>query len=208
MKLWGRENTVRVNHLLDVAYGATMRVESPKGTKKIINLAEIAILDGLDDELGLLPGLLATAAEINRVCDVSTRLVTLVASGALDLATHGDKTLLLGEVGGDALLALTLPAATGTGTRFKLIVSVVNTSSYTIARAGSDTIRGVLMGTADSGDTVVGYESGAAALITLNGSTKGGAAIGDWVELEDILTGVWSVRGQLTQSGSEASPFS
>jgi hypothetical protein len=32
-------------------------------------------------------------------------------------------------------------------------------------------------------------------IITLNGSTTGGALIGDWIEIEDILTGVWAVRG-------------
>lgn len=209
-KLWGRDSTVTVKKLLDVAYGAVMRVESPKGTKKVINLAEIAALDGLDDELGLLSGLLATSAEINRACDVSTRIVTLTASLTLDVATHEGKVLLLGEVGGDALLAVVLPAATGSGARYHFKVSVVNTSSYTIDTAGSDIFKGTIMGLNDAADTVSGWETSASTTdtITLNGTTMGGASIGDWVEVVDIATGVWSVAGQVTQSGSEATPFS
>jgi hypothetical protein len=92
-----------------------------------------------------LTSLAATDAELNRVADVSTRVVTLVASGAVSLATHEHKTLLLGEVGGNALCAMTLPAATGSGAIYRFIVSVVNTSSYTITTNSTDVFNGTII---------------------------------------------------------------
>jgi hypothetical protein len=158
-------------------------------------------------------GLTATSAEINRNADVSTRKVTIVASGAIAEATHESKTLLLGEVGGNALCAMTLPAATGGGARYLFKVSVVNTSSYTITTNTTDVFNGKIL-THDlditDGTLLHAFNSTAATIVTLNGTTTGGAAIGDWVEIEDILAGVWSIRGVVTcaASSNPATPFS
>lgn len=149
-------------------------------------------------EINLLDGLLATAAEINRAADVSTRIVTLVASGAISLATHEGKTLLLGEVGGNALCAMTLPAATGSGAKYLFRVSVVNTSSYTITTDTTDVFNGTVINhdrDITDGTLLHAFPATTQTIITLNGSTTGGATIGDWIEIEDILAGVWFVRG-------------
>jgi hypothetical protein len=148
-------------------------------------------------EINLLVGLLATAAEINRVAKVSTRIVTLVASGAISLATHEGKTLLLGEVGGNALCAMTLPAATGSGAKYLFKVSVANTSSYTITTNTTDVFNGTVLAhdrDITDGTLLHAFPATTQTIITLNGSTTGGQ-IGDWIEIEDILAGVWSVRG-------------
>ena len=55
-------------------------------------------------------------------------IVTLTATASITTADHVGRTLLMGEVGGDAAATFTLPAATGTGSVFKFVVSVVNTS--------------------------------------------------------------------------------
>jgi hypothetical protein len=44
--------------------------------------------------------------------------------------------------------------------------------------------------------------------ITLDGTTTGGVAIGDWIEVQDIVADKWAVRGVTTSSGAEATPFS
>lgn len=152
----------------------------------------------------------ATAAEVDRVADVSTRLVTLTGDTALTLAAHEGRVVLLGEVGGDALLTVTLPAATGSGARYEFLVSVVNTSSYVIKVAdASDVMAGSIVSLADSGDTVVGFEALAASdTITLNGTTTGGASIGDTFTLVDIAADQWAVKGSTTSTGAEATPFS
>lgn len=157
-----------------------------------------------------LTDLLATAAELNRVADVSTRLLTLTGDTAIAVATHEGKTLLLGEVGGNALLTATLPAATGSGAKYRFKVSVVNTSNYVIAVTGNDTFKGNIISnaTGDTPDLTSIWPAGTNNKITLDGTTTGGAAIGDWIEVEDILADVWAVSGVTTSSGAEATPFS
>jgi len=154
----------------------------------------------------------ATGAELARVSDVSARLVTLTGNTTLTVATHEGKTLLLGEVGGNALLTVTLPAATGSGAIYKFIVSVVNTSNYVIDgdANGADFVGNIFTNsTTDTPDLTQGWPSGAANdLITLNGTTTGGQAIGDWVTVQDILTNEYFVTGLTSTSGTEATPFS
>jgi hypothetical protein len=63
--------------------------------------------------------------------------------------------------------------------------------------------------TQDSADTVVAFETAATSdTITLNGTTKGGAGIGDYVELIDIAANQWAVRVFSKATGTEATPFS
>lgn len=151
-------------------------------------------------ELDLLSGLTATAAEINRTCDNSTRIVTIVETGAITQALHDGKTCMLGEVGGNALVTLTLPEATGSGAKFKFAVSVVNTSSYVIVVAdttNANFIGNVINQDADLVGTIAAimYPAPANAdTITLNGTTTGGQ-LGDWLELTDVATDVWLVNG-------------
>jgi hypothetical protein len=163
-------------------------------------------------ELNILDGVTATAAEINRACDASARIVTLTADTSITETTHDGKVLLLGEVGGDAALAATLPAATGSGARFRFVVSVVNASGYTIKVAdATDVMYGnvVANATGDTPDLAQPWPTAADSdTITLNGATTGGAAIGDWVECIDIATNAWAVTGVVTASGAEATPFS
>ena len=68
---------------------------------------------------------------------------------------------------------------------------------------------GVIFNTDDASNAVQGFETAASSdTITLNGTTTGGVNKGDWVELEDIASGIWGVTGLLTGSGTEATPFS
>lgn len=155
--------------------------------------------------------IVATAAEVNRAADVSTRLVTITATGAITEALHEGKTCLLGEVGGDALVTLTLPAATGGGGRYRFVVNVVDTSNYVIkAVSGADVFRGCIIGNDGGGvTTAVRWQAGSTDdTLTLDGTTQGGVTRGDWVEFEDIATDAWAVRGVISQSGTEATPFS
>lgn len=137
-----------------------------------------------------------------------SRIATLTASTTITQELHDGKLLLMGASG--AALTFTLPAAVGTGAKYKFMVSVVNTSNYLIKVANStDTMDGHLVSLADAGDTLVGWETVAASdTITLNGTTTGGVSIGDWIELQDIASGQWSVTGILTSSGTEATSLS
>lgn len=152
---------------------------------------------------------ISTKDEINRACDVSARLVTLVADTAILLASHEGKILLMGEVGGDAAAAFTLPAATGSGAKYTFMVSVVNTSGYTIQVTTTDIMQGaIIVKDADTGGAQAWPTASDSDTITLDGTTTGGVSIGDVITLVDIATGVWAVSGQVTQSGTEATMFS
>ena len=139
-----------------------------------------------------------------------TPIVTLTATGSITAATHAGKTLLMGEVGGDAAATFTLPAATGSGAEYRFIVSVVNTSNYVIQVAnGDDTIDGSVTLHQDSAATVASFNTVAASdTITLDGTTTGGVSIGDEITLLDMATNQYMVKGILTASGTEATPFS
>lgn len=148
----------------------------------------------------------ATPAEINRSCDVSNRIVTLTADISITEALHEGKTLLLGEVGGNASLTVTLPAATGGGARYRFVVSVVNTSNYVIAALTTDVMSGGII-ISDGADAQSFFADGTDDKLTMNGTTTGGLTIGDWVEVQDILDGNWHVTGFVGGSGTEATPF-
>jgi hypothetical protein len=164
-------------------------------------------------DIGAVVGVVATPAEINRATDVSSRVVILTATTAITEALHEGKTLVMKEAGGNALCTFTLPAATGGGARYRFVVGEVNTSNYVIKSvAGADLMEGIIFGasTTDSAtDAARTWLSGATDdTITLNGTTTGGAALGDWIELEDLSATGWFVRGMVSQSGAEATPFS
>lgn len=153
--------------------------------------------------------LTATADEINRNNDVSGRLVTLTGDTSITEATHEGKTCLLGEVGGDASLTATLPEATGSGAKYRFVISVVNTSNYVIAALTTDTFSGnIVMLSADAATAQGFFADGTDDKMTMNGTTTGGVTIGDWVQFEDILDTTWHVTGIITGSGTEATPFS
>ena len=155
-------------------------------------------------------GLTVTAGTTTLGASFVRDIVTLTATDAITVAEHAGRILLMGEVGGDAAATFTLPAATGSGAEFQFIVSVVNTSNYIIAVAdATDTIDGSVILHQDSANTVVSFNTASDSdTITLNGTTKGGVSIGDEITLIDIATNQYMVKGVLTASGTEATPFS
>lgn len=153
---------------------------------------------------------------------MATNIVTdgpITASGAVTVTAatltvtrsqHASRTVILSRSGG---IGVTLPAATGTGDKYRFVIGTVSTTGYVFSSVvGTDLMEGVIFGasTTDSAtDAARTWLSGATDdTVTLNGTTTGGVAIGDWVEFEDISATGWSVRGMVTQSGSEATPFS
>lgn len=138
---------------------------------------------------------------------IAARQVSLAVSTSITQAAHDSRTIIMGGAGSARTFTLPTPVA---GTRFRFVVGAVNTSNYLIkTAAGTQTFKGTLLTRSDDSAAVLGYTAGSTDdTITLNGTTTGGAAVGDWIELEAISTTVWVVRGNTTSSGSEATPFS
>lgn len=182
---------------LVVASGGKITVET--GGSVLVNGVETA------------SGMLATVAEINRVADASTRVVSLAVTTAITELLHDGKLLVMDGAG--AARTFTLPAATGSGGKYRFVVGAVNTSNYLIKSvAGADHMCGTVLSessTDSATDAVNSWTAGATDdTITLDGTTTGGVSIGDWIEVTDIKLHVWAVTGVLTQSGTEATPFS
>ncbi|MCK5609076.1 hypothetical protein KAR91_44790 [Candidatus Pacearchaeota archaeon] len=144
--------------------------------------------------------------------EASIGSVPVPAGGTLTLtrADHNGKTIVFDTAAGSVI---TLPAATGTGMKFRCVVSVLATSnSHVLKCVGTDMMQGAcgIIDT-DTSDATIQF----AALvgdtfdtITMNRTTTGLAAPGDYVEVEDIIAGVWAVRGLIRADGSVATPFS
>ena len=136
---------------------------------------------------------------------------TFTATDAITITEHAGRTLLLGEVGGNALVTLTLPDATGSGATYKFIVTVANTSNYVIKVPDADnTIDGIMMYLDEDGTAVTAFPTVAASdTITINGGTTGGI-IGDYLEIVDIAADQYHVRGvmRVAAGANPATPFS
>ena len=120
---------------------------------------------------------------------------------------HAGRTTVISAVAG---CAVTLPAATGTGSVYRFIIgSTITSNSTTIKVANAtDVMSGRAFVISDGAAAVLGYATAAASdTITLNGTTLGGLA-GDHIEIIDAITGTFAVRVFTAATGTEATPFS
>ena len=156
-------------------------------------------------------GIVAISPQVTLTGSFKQAIHTFAATDAITETEHAGRTCLLGEVGGNALVTLTLPDATGSGATYKFIVSVTNTSNYVIkVPDANNTIDGVITMLDMDGTAVTGYATAATSdTITLNGTTTGGL-LGDHFELIDIAADKWHVRGclRVPTSSNPATPFS
>ncbi|MBI4695583.1 MAG: hypothetical protein HY749_16320 [Gammaproteobacteria bacterium] len=165
---------------------------------KILRLKKTAVID--------VDGTILSVAELKKL-DVNSRIVVLDANTTLSKDAHDNKVLVLNSA---SARTHTLPAATGSGARFQFIVGAVNTSGYVIQVTGDDTIDGVLLNVdTDTSGALRGFTPSAADdTVTLNGTTQGGASIGDVMTFVDIAADQWAIDGRVSATGSPATPFS
>ena len=129
--------------------------------------------------------------------------IAITTNTTIDRDTHIDTVVRINRAGG---LTVTLPASTGSGDVYRFYVQTTLTASATIAAAGSDLMQGaVIVSTTNTAGT--GSSSATSVKLVMNGSTTGGI-IGSYVEVRDVVSGVWQATGALVASGSFATPFS
>ena len=120
---------------------------------------------------------------------------------------HAGRTTVISAVAG---CAVTLPAATGTGSVYRFVIgSTITSNSTTIKVANTtDVMTGRAFVVSDNTAAVLGFATAAASdTITLNGTTLGGI-VGDHIEIIDAITGTFAVRVFTAATGTEATPFS
>lgn len=136
----------------------------------------------------------------------STPVDATAATLTVTQATHGGRVVTLNRAAG---IAVTLPAASGTGSVYRFFVgTTVTSNSTTIKVVGDDTMAGTAIVAQDAADTAVVFETDSTSdTITFNGTTTGGIK-GDFVELIDVAADLWFVRVTASATGIEATPFS
>lgn len=163
-------------------------------------------LEAFTDALSLPAGTTiggSTVDPTNALVTVPAATTTLTVTQAL----HAGKTILLASTAG---LAITPPAATGTGAAYRIcFTATISGGNVTWdAKAGnaSDVFYGWLQ--TYKATTFTPYITASNSnLLTFDGTTRGGIK-GDMIEIRDVATNVWIVSGFTNQTGTIATPFS
>lgn len=145
--------------------------------------------------------------------EVPNIVVAVVTTAATTLtlaaSTHSQRTTVVSSA---APLAITLPQATGTGNKYRIVYTVAATATgHTIKVANAtDNMAGsmAVYDTSATDITAIAFSATATDdTVTLNGTTQSGVK-GTTVEIEDVATGLFSVRVMGPATGSYATPFS
>lgn len=209
MKLWKKLYNVSLRGTTLVEKGDTFNAK----TGSTVNVAGTFQLGGTTvtssaAELNIMDGVLATADEINRAADVSTRIVNTTATTlAVTTASHDGKVVTVNSA---APIAITLPASSGSGSRFTFVIGTAATATaHTIKVANTtDIMAGVSVIAQTDTAQVGGFLTTATDdTISLNGTTKGGLK-GDKIEIIDVASGVFQVSIVGGASGTVVTPFS
>lgn len=129
----------------------------------------------------------------------------ITAATTLTRDAHAGRTIVLNSTTGRII---TLPAATGTGATYTIVIAATVSSGSHVIRVASSA--DIIQGTISIATDIAGVTCPTVAdtdTITMSGSTTGGVR-GSLIELQDIATGVFAVRGSLVSTGAEATPFS
>lgn len=144
----------------------------------------------------------------------STPVNVTGSSVTLTQALHANRVVTLNRAGG---IAVTLPAATGTGDMYHLVVGTTFTGAATVKVANAtDYFIGVALLNADGGATTVGFATANTGTVAteddtidmLGTSNSTGGFKGEVIEIRDIATAIFSVRVWSEAGGTEATPFS
>jgi hypothetical protein len=130
-------------------------------------------------------------------------VITVTAATTLDDDAYAGRTINLNSATGRII---TLPTATGSGATYTIFIGATVTSGSHVVSSGAGVIQGAVAVSTDAAGVTVPTAADTNT-ITLNGSTTGGLR-GSMLELQDIASGIWSVRGSLVSTGAEATPFS
>lgn len=147
-------------------------------------------------------------AELERGLDVSARLVAAGSALTLTEASHEGRTIKLDTAAGSTV---TLPASSGGGAVYRFLVTVTATSNNHIIKVANatDEFRGFVVQSASEATAPnIWWAADNDDTITLNRTTTGLAAQGEWFEIVDAASGHFFVRGFSQASGTEATPFS
>jgi len=152
----------------------------------------------------------ATAAEIDRAADISTRVVTTTATVlALTVTEHAERIVLVNS-NSTVANTLTLPVGAGTGAKITIVNNIAQTQGTVVVAAnGTDVISGNAYNFGTTEETAQAFRTSATSdKISLNLTTTGGGVGGDTIVATDVAANTWSVDVHVMGSGALATPFS
>lgn len=145
---------------------------------------------------------------LQAMLDGDTRVPSnLTASATLNRREHSTR---LNNINAAAGVTLTLPAATGTGDRYRFFIGTTVTSNSVIVKVANatDIMAGFATAANNGANTADVWETAATSdTITMDGSNTGGTK-GDYIDLEDAASGLWRVSIEMAETGTTATPFS
>lgn len=134
--------------------------------------------------------------------------ISVTASAVtLDRHIHRGTVTVLNRAAG---VTVTLPAASGTGDVYRILVGTTVSSNNDIIQVANadDTMIGRLStATTTFGAGDQASVGGTSDTITMNGTTTGGIQ-GSYVELTDVAANLWLVNGHMVGSGTIATSVS
>lgn len=132
----------------------------------------------------------------------------LTAATYTVVGSDNEGILLLDRAAG---VTVTLPAATGSGRRYRFVQKTVPTTNSNIIKVANaaDSMVGYAV-TENDTDTSTSTFFAAANddTITFNRTTTGGTKQGEYIEVVDIAANLWFVVVVNAGTGTEATPFS
>lgn len=133
------------------------------------------------------------------------------------LASSGNTTMTSAMSGSIMLIDgastdYTLPAiGTGdVGMHFLFVSTIISTGTQTITAGAADLLTGgvAIIDVGAAGTDYFAPDVSDDLILTMNGTTTGGVAVGSWVQYTAISATRWFVQGVLCGSGTLATPFS
>ena len=171
--------------------------------RTLVNTAEAQTLTNKTLTSPTITGAITNSAVLNGPAPVAQAAGT---SLALTAALHAGKTVYVTDTDG---MTFTLPAATGTGNKYRLEFGATAAGDQIVDVVGNDSMAGIAYIHDEDTNAVSAFRaSGDADRMTINGTTKGGQ-VGDTVMFEDVATDKWAVVAFLScPTGSNpATPF-
>ena len=191
-------DNLRVSDALRLLKGAKLVATNSAGTEVEVSVDDLAGLSTLSDELALVSGLTATAAELNAAADLSVANEIVTATNVITAAESG-KTFFLNAAAG---FVSTLPApALGLAYEF-IVITAPTTNGYDIAtNGGADIMKGLgfeaEVDTADDGPVDQNADN-----LNLAANV---ALAGDWVKVRSDGTSWFYTSGTAADGGLVAS---
>lgn len=134
-------------------------------------------------------------SKVAQVARLNQPVISAITTLTVTEALHAGRTIVLNLVAG---FAIQLPAATGSGAKYRFVNGIASNAYVISAVVATDVFAGGYGQNDTGGSAAVTWDfmPTAATDNTYSPTTLGGGGlIGDWIEFEDIIATTWAVRG-------------